>query len=44
MAYLPTNSTNTLLLANQEFIGEAVAVDKEYISVTCSFNQTSGAF
>ena len=42
MAYLPTNSTNTLLLANQEFVGEAVAVDKEYISVTCSFNTNVG--
>jgi hypothetical protein len=42
MAYLPTNSTNTLLLANQEFTGEAVAVDKEYISVTCSFNSNVG--
>jgi len=42
MAYLPTNSTNTLLLANQEFIGEAVAVDKEYISVTCSLNSNVG--
>jgi len=42
MAYLPTNSTSTLLLANQEFIGEPVAVDKEYISVTCSFNSNVG--
>jgi len=42
MAYLPTNSTNTLLLANQEFTGEAVAVDKEFISVTCSFNTNVG--
>jgi hypothetical protein len=42
MAYLPTNSTNTPLGANQSFIGESYQIDKEYISITCSFNSNVG--
>ena len=42
MSYLPTNSTNTILLANQEFVGEGIIIDTEFISITCSFNSNVG--
>ena len=42
MAYLPTNSTNKLLLANEEFIGEPVEIDSIYVSVACSFDSNVG--
>ena len=42
MSFLPNNSTNIPLLANQEFIGEPTPVDKEFVSVQCSFDSNVG--
>jgi hypothetical protein len=38
MAYLENNSTNKLLLANQEFLGTTVQIPADYVAAQVSFN------
>jgi len=42
MAYLENNSTETLLLANQEFLGATVQIPADFIAAQVSFN-TAGS-
>ena len=42
MSFLPNNSTNIPLGANQEFIGEPCPVDESFVSVQCSFDSNVG--